>query len=387
MYHFKINQMNRFTKLLLLMLMPGIIMVFLVSCENYADKLTGTNPEGNAVDVSNRITGTSPDVAGAGAALSILGSNLSGVTMVNMGGMWINEFDASDTEVSFSVPANITIGTNDVVLVFSGPERAVKSVEVIPLPNISYFTPKAAMDGDDVTIIGTNLSYVTTLSVGDAGATIKSKDDGQIVFTMPDGASTAVINLATPSGSTTSSTESLIACSSEAGNSICLPVINTNGSFEGSDVGAADGVNGWGGLNGSLVTGEITDEEYFDGFKSVKITVNEIGANPWNIQPTSTMTVDHTATYKLSVWVKGTGIAEVYIAVDEGGTPGYTNWNGETVALTSNEWTEITYEFSPASEDPAAGGDSTARFAVSLSYDGNVGGVYYMDNLRVTKVE
>jgi hypothetical protein len=379
--------MNKFTKLLLFLLVPGMTMLLLLSCEDYSEKLTGTNPSGSAVDVSNRITGQVPDVAGAGADLAILGSNLSGVTMVYIGGLWINDFTATDSEVAFAVPANIAIGENDLVLVFPGPERAHIMVEVIPLPNVSYFTPKAAKDGDEVTILGTNLSYVTSLSVGDVSATIKDQEDGQIVFTMPAGAPTAAINLTSQSGSLTSSDEMIISCSAEAGNSACLTVINTNGDFEESDPGVADGVNGWGGLNGSLAPGEITDEEYYEGFKSVKISVNELGANPWNIQPNSSMPVDHTATYHLSVWVKGTGIANAKFALDEGGTPGYSEWQAPEVSLTSNEWTEISYDFSPTSENPDSGGDQSVRFAVSMSYDGNVGGVLYMDNLRVTKVE
>ena len=379
--------MNRFTKILFLLLIPGITALFLISCEDYTEKLTGSNPPGNAVDVSNRITGFSPEVAGAGAELTILGTNLAGVKRVYMGNMWITDFTASDSEISFGVPANMAIGESELVLVFTGSERATKTIEVVPLPSIGYFTPKAAGDGDEVTLTGNNLSYVTALSVGSVSATITKKENNLITFTMPNGATTGKINITNSSGATTSSSESIIACTAEPGNLACLAVINTNGSFEESDLGEANGVNGWGGLTGSLTSGVITDEDYYDGFKSVKITVNGLGANPWNIQPTSNMPVDPTATYHLSVWVKGTGIANVKFAMDEGGTPGWGEWQAPQVALTSNEWTEISYEFSPTSEDVGSGGDETVRFAVSMSYDGNVGGVMYMDNLRVVKVE
>ena len=379
--------MNKSTRPLISLLIPCLFLLFLISCEDYSEKLTGTNPEGTAIDVSNRITGFSPEVIGGGAELKVLGSNLAGVKKINMGDFWITDFNASDSEVSFIVPANISLGEKEVALVFSGPERANRMIEVIPLPSISYFTPKAAGVGDEVTVTGNNLSFVASIGVGDINATIITKESNRIKFTMPAGATTNTIKLTSTGGTVTSSTQSIIACSGDPGNLACLDVINTNGSFEASNLGAADGVAGWGGLTGSLTTGVITDEDYYDGFKSVKITINELGPNPWSIQPTSVMPVDPNATYHLSIWVKGTGIANVKFAMDQGGTPGWSEWQAPEVTLTSNQWTEISYQFSPTSEDPGAGGDATVRFAVSMSYSGNVGGVLYMDNLRVVKVE
>lgn len=379
--------MNKSTRPLISLLIPSISLLFLISCEDYSEKLSGTNPEGTAIDVSNRITGFSPEFAGAASELTVLGTNLSKVTMIYFGGFWINDFTATETQVVFTVPANVAIGENEMSLVFQGSERASKSVEVIPLPFISYFTPKAAAGGEAVTIMGNNLSYVTSLSVGATEASITQKSNNSITFTMPAGAQTGTINVTNSGGSTTSSSGSIISCTAEPGSLACLPVVNTNGSFEDSNLGEANGVAGWGGLTGALAPGVITDEDYYDGFKSVKITINELGANPWNIQPNSAMTIDPSATYHLSVWVKGTGIANVKFAMDQGGTPGWSEWQAPEVAITSNQWTEISYEFSPTTEDPGAGGDASVRFAVSMSYSGNVGGVMYMDNLRVVKVE
>lgn len=379
--------MNKTTRALLSLLIPCLSLLFLISCEDYSEKLTGTNPEGTAIDVSNRITGFSPEFAGAASELTVLGNSLSKVTMIYFGGFWIDDFSATETQVVFTVPANVAIGENEITLVFQGSERAATSVEVIPLPFISYFTPKAAAAGEVVTVMGNNLSYVTSLSVGATEASITQKDNNEITFTMPAGAQTGTINVTNSGGSTTSSSGSIISCTAEPGSLACLPVVNTNGSFEDSNLGEANGVAGWGGLTGSLAPGIITDEDFYDGFKSVKITINELGANPWNIQPNSAMTIDPNATYHLSVWVKGTGVANVKFAMDQGGTPGWSEWQAPEVSLTSNQWTQISYEFSPTSEDPGAGGDASVRFAVSMSYSGNVGGVMYMDNLRVVKLE
>lgn len=158
------------------------------------------------------------------------------------------------------------------------------------------------------------------------------------------------------------------------------PPINTNGSFEDSDLGAADGVTGWGGLNGARASGEVTDAESHDGDKSVKMTINEIGANPWDIQPTSSMTVVDGETYVLSVWFKGTGIANIKPAIDQGGDPGWAEWGNPEAAFTNNQWTEVTYEFTASTTNA---GPNNARFAISMSYEGNVGGIIYVDDLEV----
>ncbi|ULC60701.1 carbohydrate binding domain-containing protein [Flaviramulus sp. BrNp1-15] len=162
------------------------------------------------------------------------------------------------------------------------------------------------------------------------------------------------------------------------------PPINTNGSFEDSDLGVADGVTGWGGLNGANASGEITDEDSHDGDKSVKMTINAIGANPWDIQPNSSMTVVDGETYHLSVWFKGQGITNIKVAIDQGGDPGWAEWGNPEQAFQDNTWTEVSYDFTADTTNSA---DGNARFAISMSYDGNVGGVLYIDDLEVRIVQ
>ena len=162
------------------------------------------------------------------------------------------------------------------------------------------------------------------------------------------------------------------------------PPINVNGSFEDSDLGAADNINGWGGLNGSNASGEITDEDSHDGDKSVKMTINALGANPWNIQPTSSMDVVDGQEYTLSVWFKGRGISNIKVAIDQGGDPGWAEWAAPEASFQTNEWVEVTYDFVASTTNTASG---NARFAISMSYEGNLGGVIYIDDLEVRPKE
>jgi hypothetical protein len=158
------------------------------------------------------------------------------------------------------------------------------------------------------------------------------------------------------------------------------PPININGSFEESDLGAADNVTGWGGLNGANASGEITDEDSHDGDKSVKMTINALGANPWDIQPTSLMDVEDGKEYTLSIWFKGRGISNIKVAIDQGGDPGYQEWAAPESSFQTNEWVEVTYDFVASTTNTSSG---NARFAISMSYEGNVGGVIYIDDLEV----
>lgn len=387
MNHLKNNLMNKLIKLSFLLLLQGVVLLVLPGCEDYSDKLTGSNPEGNAVDVSSRLTGFGSEVTGAESSLTVNGNDLSEVVLVNMGGIWVDEYEATETAVTFVVPASVAIGMNEVVLVFSGNERATSSIEVIPVPTISYFTPKAASDGAEITILGNNLDYVNAVSISGEAATVTDQQNGTLKFTVPSGVSTDVITLTSTSGNVVTSEANVVACTADPSHLACLPVINTNGSFEESDLGEANGVAGWGGLTGSLATGVITDEDAYDGFKSVKITVNDLGANPWSIQPNTAMPVNSNSTYHVSFWIKGSNMANVKFAMDEGGSPGYFEWAAPQVEISASQWTEITYEYSPESEAISGGGDESTRFAISMSYDGNIGGVMYLDNLRVVEVE
>ncbi|WP_435132306.1 carbohydrate binding domain-containing protein [Formosa sp. A9] len=162
------------------------------------------------------------------------------------------------------------------------------------------------------------------------------------------------------------------------------PPVNINGSFEESELGEATDIVGWGGLSGTLISGEITDAHSHDGDKSVKITINDIGANAWDIQPTSSMTVENGKTYHLSVWFKGQGITNLKIAIDQGGDPGWAEWAAPEQGFLDNEWTEVSYDFTV---DTTNSGENNARFAISMSYEGNVGGVVYIDDLEVSLVE
>lgn len=371
---------NKMRNILASALLPVLIAATIISC-NEEDAITYS---GKVVD--DRISGVSSTTIGQGANLTITGKNMDEAQRVFIGreGITQREFTSQDeSSISFVVPTGTTLGENDLMVVW--PEFVTQStkITVVKLHTISGFGPAVAAVGQMVNLFGASLDIVEELDVNGVSATIVSKSPGVLRFTMPAGATTGPVTVSSIAGEYSSS-DDLVVCDQGSENPGCFPVINTNGSFEDGDVGVVGAitVNGWN-LGGSLITSEITDEEAYEGVQSAKITINSIGANPWSIQPTSSMTIDPTATYRLSLWIKGSGIANIKFAVDEGGNPGYGEWQAPEMPVNTERWTEVSYTFSPSSE---ANGDKTARFAISMSYQGNVGGVLYMDNLRVVNL-
>lgn len=367
-----------------------ILFAFLLfSCEDQdVEKLTGQAPGDNTIDVSDRVTGFEKEVTGAGAIVTAQGTNLQGVNFVLIDGRMAENVDATETSVSFQVPEAPApaLGMVDVVFIFSGDERAFTQIEVVANPLINRLYPFAASAGEEVVIRGGNLDVITEAGIGNIVGTIVSQTPQILVMQVPSGApSGQPFYLISSSGSRVESEVTFVSCEDNTTDLLCATPINTNGGFEMSALGAADEIAGWGGLNGSLVTGVITDEDAYEGLQSVKILINEIGAQEYSIQPTSTMSLDPTATYHFSIWVKASGIAETFIAIDEAGSPGYGSFGQSFRGSIGSEWQEISWEFSPTSET-LPGGDESVRFAISLSIEGNLGGEIYMDNLRVVEV-
>jgi hypothetical protein len=344
-------------------------------------------------DASDRITALSSTSPGQGAALTITGSQLDKVTRIFVGNNVVpkgNFISQEATSLTFTVPPSSTLGKNALMVVWPNFARAIDTITVVQFHTISAVTPVAVASGQPVTVRGLNLNLVDEIDVNGTPVTnIISKTSGMIRFTMPAGATSGPITISSEAGSFTSAS-TLIACDGSPNHVACKPTINTNGSFEDGVTGIVNNAGtpgtgtapGWN-LGGSRIVAEIVEDEFFDGNKSVKITVNSVGANPWDIQPTTTMAVEQDATYRLSLWVKGSGLVSVKFALDQAGVPGYTEYGGSnTVAINSTQWQEITYDFTPAGDT-----DNSVRLAISMSYEGNVGGVMYMDNLRVVKLE
>ncbi|MEZ4883905.1 MAG: carbohydrate binding domain-containing protein [Chitinophagales bacterium] len=362
-----------------------LLSLFLVlpfsSCEkDDTDKLTGEIGAANAVDVSSRITGFDSSVTGAGATLSALGSGLSGVKRVFMGSNSSPSVVASESSVTFTVPIGVVLGVQEVTFIFEGNERATASIEVVALPVISYVGPLASYVGDEIIIIGDNLSIVESVLIGDVPASINSSEKDIIAFTVPNGAvSGSVFTLSSPAG-VVSSSEVLFLCDDSPEEILCLPALNINGSFEEGDLGDATtvAVPGWGFSGaGSLANVEVVsfrNGSTRGGRQALKIEVLDVGANPWNIEiREESFEVAPATTYLYSIQVKGPAGSRVDFTL---GLPDFSELNRSEATL-SGDWEEISFEFTTGAED------NMIRTPIHFSRDVNIGGTFYLDDLRI----
>lgn len=160
--------------------------------------------------------------------------------------------------------------------------------------------------------------------------------------------------------------------------------INTNGSFEDSDTGAVD-INtdtpGWNlNIGGTADAAfEIVEGGAQDGDKALKVTVNAVGADAWNIEASSEpFPAAQGATYQYSIWARAETAGAV--ATFSVGAPPttYTEYGASRELVLTTEWQEITFSYTPTVDT------TEARGPVHFSYAANPGNTIYIDNLSIT---
>jgi endo-1,4-beta-xylanase len=162
--------------------------------------------------------------------------------------------------------------------------------------------------------------------------------------------------------------------------------LNTNGSFENSAVDTVSGndIEGWvielGGTADAVF--EIVDDTVRVGTRALKITVNTIGTNAWDIQVVAdSIPVQQGETYRYSVWAKSSGSSQVNFTV---GNYDYSEYGGVIRPSSPNvtaAWQEYTFTFTV---DDAA---EYIRAPIHFSIAANAGDSIYIDNLKIYNVE
>ncbi|PZA12230.1 transporter [Rhodopseudomonas palustris] len=144
---------------------------------------------------------------GGGTSVTITGTNLSGVTSVTIGGASATLGTNTSTSIAVTTPSG-TAGARDVVVTTAGGSvTSTGGFTYILSPSISTITPNAGptAGGTSVTITGTNLSGVTSVTVGGASATLGTNTSTSIVITTPAGTAGARdVVVTTAGGSATS---------------------------------------------------------------------------------------------------------------------------------------------------------------------------------------
>jgi hypothetical protein len=181
------------------------------------------NGSGNTVSVRFNtsvgvpaITSFTPSSGTPGTVVTIIGSNLSGLSSLSFNGSAATTYsvNAAGTQATATVPAAATTGFIAVANA-SGTANtsalATPNFTVLPAPTISGFTPGSAAAGSPVSISGSNLTGVTGVLFGGVPAASFSAQSGSSLTATPAAAgASGLITLLYGSNGSVSSASSFI---------------------------------------------------------------------------------------------------------------------------------------------------------------------------------
>lgn len=149
------------------------------------------------------ITSFSPSVGRNGTNVVITGKNFMGATFVKFNGVSAPAFTVdSNTQISVSLPASATTGP---INISTPGGQTFSSTNFVVQPSIFSFSPFFGKPGTNVTIVGANLNGTTNVSFNGASASFGGVTSNQITATVPVGAISGPITVATTNGSVTTS--------------------------------------------------------------------------------------------------------------------------------------------------------------------------------------
>lgn len=145
------------------------------------------------------ITSFSPTGAGPGLTVTITGAGFTGATAVSFGGVAASSFTVvSATQITAVVAAGGASG--NVSVTTPGGTSTLGGFTFVPPPTVTSFTPMSGSPGTMISIVGTNLSGATAVSIGGVPASSFSVVSAtQIAATVSTGASGSV-SVSTPGG-------------------------------------------------------------------------------------------------------------------------------------------------------------------------------------------
>ncbi len=168
----------------------------------YASCATPSPPPVQAPSIS----GLSPSSGPVGTSVTLSGANLSGATAVTLAGKAASFTVVSSSQVRATVPAGATSGSFAVTTpggtATSGQFTVV--VPATPAPSISGLSPYSGPVGTSVTISGSNLGAVTSVTLGGQLVPYVVMSGSQIVASVPPGAKSGSFAVITPGGTATS---------------------------------------------------------------------------------------------------------------------------------------------------------------------------------------
>jgi hypothetical protein len=173
-----------------------------------AGPLSIVTPEGTATSANSFtvtttpvITGITPNSGNVGTVVVIAGANLDGATAVSFNGTAAIPFTVdSPQQITATVPAGATTGKITVTTP-NGTAQSGGVFTVTTSPVITGFDPAVGSTGTTVAINGANLTGATSVKFNGTTAAFTVNSGSRITTTVPAGAASGPISVATPAGS------------------------------------------------------------------------------------------------------------------------------------------------------------------------------------------
>jgi uncharacterized repeat protein (TIGR01451 family) len=143
------------------------------------------------------ITGFTPNAGGPATLVTITGTNLLSVTEVRFGGAAAQFTVVSDSELDATVPAAATTGS---LAVSSAAGTTIASDVFYVAAQILSFEPKYGPAGTIVSIKGVNFAGAIDVQFRGVSASFTNISPVEIQATVPEGAASGPISIATPAG-------------------------------------------------------------------------------------------------------------------------------------------------------------------------------------------
>lgn len=182
-------------------------------------------------------------------------------------------FQLEDGVITFTLPSSGAIGNKEVTLVMPDGYIVTAQIEVVarPFPIIQTVSPNAAQAGEQVTITGTSLDNLQSVTVGGVEASVVTSTADELIITVPSGLEEnlpAEIKVLTDGG------EATPALTFYVGENLIA-----NGDLE---LGDGDEFTNWGKWNGGDgLTATTADGEAYHG-RSLRAV--GVGGDAWRTQ-------------------------------------------------------------------------------------------------------
>ena len=324
---------------------------------------------GNDLDiVLPVITSFTPSPITLGSNITITGTDLDLVKKLIFAGVApaVTTFTSQTaTEIVAKIPAGTRNG-NLTVEAASGVQTKSSNSLAVVLPTITGISPNPADPGGNVTVTGTMLDLVNSITFENAAAvtTFVSKTASQIVVKVPTGVLRGKITLGILNpADTIQSSQILDITGGPPPPTIAFPIYNDAVTSNWTATGWLG--NGWGGTKDIENTSPVRE-----GTKSVKIVYAEGYGSPLQLGHNSPGSIDVSGftTFKISIYgAPGSDGKKVNIGIN--GADKYT------ITVVEGEWTDYAIPLSTLTS-----GTTIAEILVK-EYSGTGGFTIYVDAL------